>query len=197
MRWPVVYMIGGPNGAGKTTAAMGLMPSAIDCVEYVNADAIAAGLSPFRPAGVTIEAGRVMLKRIAELARARRDFAFETTMASRSFMPFLRQCRVRGYRIEALYIWLRSADLAVERVAQRVSEGGHAVAEATVRSRYLKGLANFRALYAPMADLWTLYDNSGPKPRLVARGVQGRPPEVLEPDLWRSIEEMGPWHREP
>jgi len=186
-------MIGGPNGAGKTTAAMGLMPSAIDCAEYVNADAIAAGLSPFRPAGVTIEAGRVMLKRIAELARTRRDFAFETTMASRSFVPFLRQCRMRGYRIEVLYVWLRSADLAVERVAQRVSEGGHAVAEVTVRSRYERGLANFAALYAPLADHWALFDNSGACARMVAQKDRRGVLQVVDPEAWALVKGRMTW----
>ena len=145
-------MIGGPNGAGKTTIAMDLMPELLDCYEYVNADAIASALSPFRPNEVSIDAGRLMLKRIQELASRNLDFAFETTMASRSFVPFLKRCRNAGYFLHVIYIWLQSPELSIARVAERVASGGHFVPEDTIRARYSRGLDNFFKLYAPTAD---------------------------------------------
>jgi predicted ABC-type ATPase len=186
---PVLYMIGGPNGAGKTTAAMRLMPGNIDCYEYVNADAIAAALSPFRPAEVSIEAGRVMLKRIRELAQRREDFAFETTMASRSFAPFLIECRAAGYKIHVVYLWLRTPELAIERVVQRVLSGGHAVPEETIRSRYARGISNFFQLYMPSADTWACYDNSESTVRLIAEKTTGEKENICDAQTWKSIQE--------
>ena len=143
MKNPIVHMLGGPNGAGKTTVAFSIMPELINCYEYINADAIASALSPFKPGEVSIDAGRLMLTRIRELAEKRQDFAFESTMASRSFAPFLRACKTMGYEIHLVYIWLKSPDLAVARVAQRVESGGHFVEEKTIRNRYSHGLRNF------------------------------------------------------
>jgi predicted ABC-type ATPase len=186
---PVVYLIGGPNGAGKTTAAMSIMPERVGCYEYVNADAIASALSPFRPAVVAIDAGRLMLKRIHELASKREDFAFETTMASRSFAPFLMECKNAGYTVHAVYIYLRSVELAVARVAQRVSGGGHSVPEAIVISRYTRGLANFFNIYMPIADHWMFYDNSGERPELVAEKTGDGSIRIMQSDLWNTISE--------
>jgi predicted ABC-type ATPase len=160
------------------------MPDTIDCHEYVNADAIAAALSPFRPAEVSIEAGRLMLRRIHELARVRTDFAFETTMASRSFLPFLRQCRKDGYRIHCVYVWLRSPALALARVADRVRSGGHFVPDDTVRARYSRGLRNFFALYAPVAHEWAFYDNSAADLLPVAHCGRDRKTHIHQPDVW-------------
>ena len=114
---PNVYMIGGPNGAGKTTIALTLLPHYLGCYEFVNADLMAAGISPFRPESVALQAGRLMLERLRVLADSQVDFALESTLASRSFAPFLRSCRERGYRVHLLYVWLHSPQLAVERVA--------------------------------------------------------------------------------
>jgi len=113
---PSPYLLAGPNGAGKTTCALSIMPEALGCLEYVNADAFAAGLSPFRPQAVSIDAGRIMLKRINTLAEMRVDFAFETTLASRSIAPFIQGCKEKGYTFNLIYIWLKSVELAVERV---------------------------------------------------------------------------------
>lgn len=187
---PRIFLIGGPNGAGKTTSAMSLLPAGFDCEEYVNADAIAAGLSPFRPQSVTYEAARLMLERVRSLAEHLRDFAFETTMASRSFVPFLRQCRSRGYFVHLLFLWLNSPDLAVMRVTSRVKSGGHDVPEDTVRRRYVSGVGNFLNLYIPLADGWTCYDNSAGTPLLVARGGKGEPIQVSNPSVWDAVREV-------
>ncbi len=184
---PVLYMIGGPNGAGKTTAAMNIMPLPIDCYEYVNADAIAAALSPFRPSEVTIDAGRLMLKRIRELAEKRETFAFETTMASRSFVPFLKHCKNGGFRIHLIYIWLQTPDLSIARVAQRVESGGHYVPDKIIRMRYERGLKNFFNLYAPIADTWAFYDNSYSEIKLIAEKSSKETMKTVSPDIWKTI----------
>jgi predicted ABC-type ATPase len=187
---PFLYMIGGPNGAGKTTAAMNIMPAVIDCFEYVNADAIAGGLSPFRPAEVSINAGRLMLKRIRELADKREDFAFETTMASRSFALFLKSCKKSGYMIHLIYIWLQSPELAIARVAERVKSGGHFVPDETVRNRYHRGLYNFFHIYMQIADNWAFYDNSRAEILLIAEKSKNEEMRIITPDIWKSILEV-------
>src|SRR5438093_12249381 len=133
---PLVIAIAGPNRAGKSTTAPSLLRDALRVSEFVNADAIAGGLSAFRPESVAIPAGRVMLERIRQLAKARADFAFETTLASRSIAPWLKRLKRGGYRVHILFLWLESADLAVNRVTARVRLGGHDVPEVTVRRRY-------------------------------------------------------------
>ena len=186
---PVLYLIGGPNGAGKTTAAMSLMPALIECYEYVNADAIAKALSPFRPNEVSIDAGRLMLKRIHELSKKLEDYAFETTMASRSFAPFLTKCKKCGYSIHAVYIWIHSPELAIARVKERVKSGGHFVPDETVRNLYNRGLKNFFNLYVPIADTWALYDNSESEIKLVASKERNSATTIFQADTWKSIEE--------
>lgn len=139
--------------------------------------------------GVSIEAGRLMLRRIRELATRGETFAFETTMASRSFLPFLTECRGKGFEIHLIYIWLCSPDLAVARVSERVESGGHSVDEKTIRSRYIRGVRNFFILYAPIADGWTLYDNSGEDPLLIAEKIQNREVEIRSDEIWLHIQE--------
>jgi predicted ABC-type ATPase len=185
-----IYMIGGPNGAGKTTSAMALLPHLLPCDEYVNADAIAAGLSPFNPGPAAIQAGRLMLGRIQQLFRQRKDFAFETTMASRMFAPFLLECKQNGYAVNILFMWLKNPDLALKRVAARVQDGGHDVPEAMVRRRYDSGLKNFFRLYQPLADTWAFYDNSSEQPVLVARWTGTGPAMVVDPSTWSVIQEI-------
>ncbi len=169
-RVPRVVVLGGPNGAGKTTSANLLLPDNLAIRQFVNADVIAQGLSGFAPETTALQAGRIMLARLDELARLREDFAFETTLASRSFAPFLRRLRGEGYQVTVLYVWLPSADIAIRRVAARVRRGGHHVPDDDVRRRYQRGLENFFRLYQPIADAWMLCDNSGRRPRIVARG---------------------------
>jgi predicted ABC-type ATPase len=157
---PQLYMIGGPNGAGKTTVALDLLPDRLKCYEYVNADAIAAALSPFAPEATAVQAGRLMLARIKQLAEQQKDFAFETTMASRTFVSLLEQCKAQGYQINLIYIWLQTSELAVERVKERVASGGHSIPRYVILRRYKRSLQNFKNLYMPLADEWSSYDNS-------------------------------------
>ena len=139
---PKIFLIGGPNGAGKTTSAFALLPQLLACSEYVNADAIAAGISPFQPETISLQAGKLMVRRINELADNGASFAFETTMASRSFAPFLRRCRKYGYQITITYMFLDSPKLAVQRVRERVAAGGHCVARTDIIRRYYAGMRN-------------------------------------------------------
>ena len=184
-----IFMISGPNGAGKTTTAMDLLPDLLDCEEYVNADAIAAGLSPFKPEATAIQAGRLMLQRIHELAEQNKDFAFETTMASRSFLPFLQQCKGNGYTVHLLFLWLHSPELALKRVASRVLNGGHHVPDEFVLRRYISGLKNFFKLYIPIANTWILYDNSSRRPVLIAQKATEQSLEIIDEQIWKTIQE--------
>lgn len=185
---PHVVVLGGPNGAGKSTTAPRLLVGALHVAEFVNADLIAQGLSGFRPEGAAIEAGRVMLRRLYQLATQRVNFAFETTMASRAFVPWLTRLRDQGYAVHLVYLWLPSVDLAIARVAQRVLMGGHPVPEETIRRRFRAGLRNFLNLYRPLATTWLLYDNSlALAPRLIAEGRASAEPRIADFPAWQSI----------
>ena len=185
---PYVVVVAGPNGAGKSTTAQHLLRDTLEVSEFVNADDIAAGLSAFRPETVAVSAGRIMLARMRQLAAARANFAFETTLASRSLAPWLAGLRRDGYRLHLLFLWLRSADLAVSRVAERVRAGGHDVPEAVVRRRYPVGLMNFFRLYCPLADSWQLFDNSARTgPRRVAVGQRDAVEILGDKEIWRQL----------
>jgi predicted ABC-type ATPase len=153
-------VIAGPNGAGKTTFATEFLPDFVKCREFLNADLIASGLSPFAPETQNMRAGRLLLERIRELARKGEDFGLETTLAGRMHVKLLTNLQRWGYRIELFFLWLPSADVAVRRVAGRVSEGGHAVSENVVRRRYFAGLRNLFNLYGPQVDSLWIYDSS-------------------------------------
>jgi len=155
-----LYIISGCNGAGKTTASYTILPEMLDCNEFVNADEIAKGLSPFNPNKVAIKAGRLMLTRIDELLESGVDFAFETTLATRSYVNTVKKAQEKGYLVTVLYFWLNSPELAVERVRIRVKEGGHNIPEKTIRRRYELGISNMFNLYIPIADYWMFIDNS-------------------------------------
>jgi predicted ABC-type ATPase len=165
---PTVYVIAGPNGAGKTTFASEFLPDFVQCREFLNADLIAAGLSPFDPESQKVRAGRLLLERIKELANQRLDFGFETTLAGRTYVKLLSDLRDKGYRAVMFYLWLPSAELAVARVANRVRQGGHHVPLDDIRRRYVSGLRNLTGLYRPILDGWWLYDASRLPPRLIA-----------------------------
>jgi predicted ABC-type ATPase len=184
---PRIFVICGPNGAGKTTIASGLLPEILECDEYVNADAIAKALSPFAVERAAFEAGRLMLDKIHSLAATKRDFAFETTMASRSFVPFLKQCRLKGYEVRLVFLWLSSVRLAQSRVAERVQSGGHGIPKEVIERRYRSGIKNFVHLYLPQADQWWVYDNSGDLPEMVAQSTERGKMELRSPDIWRRI----------
>jgi predicted ABC-type ATPase len=184
---PNLYVIGGANGSGKTTVSLSLLPTLLGVFEYVNADAIAAGLSPLNPEAMAMQSGRLMVKRIRALADAQSNFAFETTLAAKSFAPFLRECRTKGYTINLIYFWLRSPDLAVERVARRVASGGHSIPEADIRRRYERGLRNLFNLYLPLCDGWMIFDNSDPAPRLIAEAIMNEPLRIYSAGIWQEI----------
>jgi predicted ABC-type ATPase len=185
---PWVVVLGGPNGAGKSTAAPEILRDVLSVTEYVNADVIAAGLSGLDPDGAAVAAGRVMLTRLRELAHQRAAFAFETTLASRSFASWIDDLRTHGYHFRMIYLWLPNADVAVARVRQRALLGGHSVPEATIRRRYERGLRNLFDLYLPLADSWVLYDGSSTRgPRLVAGSVRSRLQEIVDERTWQAV----------
>lgn len=185
---PVVVVLAGPNGAGKSTTAPTLLKGTLGVTEFVNPDVIARGLSAFEPEHTAMAAGRIMLRRIRDMAGTRTNFAFETTLASRSFAPWLARLRSTGYRVHVLFLWLPSADMAVARVTDRVKMGGHHVPEDQVRRRYVAGLRNFFRLYQPLATTWRLYDNSGsPPPRLIARGRGSHVTKIVDSRIWAGI----------
>jgi predicted ABC-type ATPase len=185
---PLVVVIAGPNGAGKSTIAPWLLQGALVVTEFVNADTIAQGLSAFHPESVGVAAGRVLLTRIRSLARSRQDFAFETTLASRSFAPWLLALRASGYHAHLAFLSLPSPELAVARVVERVRRGGHDVPEGVVRRRFAAGLGNFFALYREVVDTWQMFDNCGVgEPRLLATGRAGEPAAVLHADAWENL----------
>lgn len=186
---PTLLFIAGPNGAGKSTLAPVLLRDELGVLEYVNADTIALGLSAFAPETAALEAGRVMLGRVRALAARRASFALETTLATRSYAPWIAKLRERSeYRFQLVYLWLRSPELAVERVAERVRVGGHDVPEETVRRRYVAGARNFFALYRPLADSWMVLDNSvAGKPRPVASGERDLATTVNADEVWMTL----------
>jgi predicted ABC-type ATPase len=183
---PDVYMLGGPNGAGKTTAARELIPNELALREFINADEIARGLSPFNPDGVALRAGRLMLERIAQLRQAGESFVFETTCAGREHARWLTSAKRDGWRITVIFLWLPSAELAEQRVAQRVREGGHAVPPEVIRRRYAAGLRNLVNLYLPLADLAAVYENAETR-RLIARRIAGQL-TIYDSGAWANIE---------
>jgi predicted ABC-type ATPase len=185
---PHVVVLAGPNGAGKTTLAPFLLKDLLGVMEFVNADVLAGGLSAFTPERAALAAGRIMLARLRVLAQQGASFAFETTLASRSFAPFLTHLLERGYQVHIVFLWLPTAERALARVAERVQMGGHDVPEDTVRRRFSAGLRNFFGLYQTLATSWRMYDNSrAGQPRLVARGAGRRATRVYDSSLWSRI----------
>lgn len=160
MSTPRLYIIAGCNGAGKTTASMSILPEVLDCREFVNADEIAKGLSPFKPEEVAIEAGRLMLQRIDTLLSRHVSFAIETTLATRSYKNLVERAKASGYQVILLFFWLSSPEMAEMRVAQRVASGGHNIPKDVVHRRYWAGLRNLFEIFVPIVDLWSLYDNN-------------------------------------
>ena len=188
-----IIVLAGPNGAGKSTTGPALLRDTLGITEFVDADAVARGLSAFAPEKVAVQAGKIMLRRIRELARQHVDFAFETTLASRLFAPWLDRLRKERYEVHVVFLYLPSADVAVDRVKNRVQMGGHDVPEGVVRRRYRAGLRNFFRLYQPLAATWRVYDNSGAGgPRLIASGEGKKVTHINDGKMWnRILEEFG------
>lgn len=183
---PNLYIIGGANGSGKTTSALKILPSFLDCFEYINADSIASALSPFKPESVAIKAGRLMLDRIKELADEQVDFAFETTLASRSFGQFIENCQKSGYSVHLIYFWLESPELAIQRVEERVKKGGHNIPIEIIERRYKASMLNLREIYLPIVNSWSIYDNSNAEPFLVAEKKEQQ--EIIyNNNLWGKV----------
>lgn len=162
-----IIILAGPNGAGKTTFAREFLPQEAGCTVFVNADLIAAGLSPFAPERAAVQAGRLMLEAIERHVVKRENFAFETTLAGRGYARQIPHWRQMGYRVELFFLSLPSADMAVQRVAERVRQGGHDISEATIRRRFEAGKRLLTMVYQPLVDQWVLYDNAGDEPALM------------------------------
>jgi predicted ABC-type ATPase len=184
-RRPNLYIIAGPNGAGKTTFARKFLPEYVECLEFVNADLIAGGLSPFAPEKAAIHAGRLMLEQIHSLAKRGLDFGFETTLSGKTYVKLLRDIRKR-YLIHIFFLWIPNVELAIERINLRVRNGGHHIPEAIVHRRFSRSLPNFLRFYQPLADSWTIFDNSGDDPRMIAFEESGKI-EILDPDLFNVL----------
>lgn len=184
-----LYIIAGCNGAGKTTASFTVLPEMLGCREFVNADEIAAGLSPFNPEGVAIQAGRLMIDRIIYLLKEGETFAFETTLATRSYVKLIRQAQKRGYFVTLLFFSLSTPEQAVARVAKRVAMGGHNIPTDVIYRRYEAGLSNLFQLYMPVCDNWSLYDNSDCPAVHIASGLGGDKVVVYEDEAYRKFQE--------
>jgi predicted ABC-type ATPase len=168
---PNLYVIAGCNGAGKTTASFTVLPEMLNCDEFINADEIAKGLSPFNPNKAAIEAGRIMLSNIQKNLKNGLDFAFETTLSTKSYKNMISQARTLGYKVTLLFFWLESVDLAIERVIKRVSEGGHDIPMPVIRRRYYAGIKNLFEIYIPITDYWLIIDNSQVESEIICEGT--------------------------
>jgi len=184
---PGLYIIAGCNGAGKTTASITILPEILKCKEFVNADSIAAGLSPFNVESVAFEAGRIMLQRIPRLMEDKEDLAFETTLSTRSYVSLIQKARKNGYKITLLYFWLKSPEIAKQRVAKRVSQGGHNIPDEVIERRYYRGISNLLNLYIPIVDKWTVFDNMNVESNIIAKGVMNDDKMILNTELWNTF----------
>ena len=166
---PVCFIIAGPNGAGKTTFAREFLLKELQVVHFINADLIASGLSPFNPSLVELKAGRIFLEELKRLAQTKVNFSFESTLSGQSYISLLKHWKTQGYRIEIIYLRLKSPSLSLERVSDQVKQGGHNIPEATVLRRFDRSWKNFVHLYQPLADAWSIYDNSESIPQFLEK----------------------------
>ena len=188
MSHPNLYIIAGPNGAGKTTASYTLLPEMLGCVNFVNADEIARGLSPFSPDTVDVQAARIMLQRIDELLTQKVDFAIETTLATRSYVQLIKRAQSIGYKVHLLFFHLESPEQAIQRVAQRVSNGGHDIPEDVIRRRFVRGIDNLIHLYLPICNGVTIWDNTQGEAKLIAKRTESTGQlEIYNKEMWNKI----------
>lgn len=181
-----LFIIAGPNGAGKTTFARKFLPEYVNCPNFVNADLIAQGLAPFDPRAAAIKAGKLMLQQINEYAARGMDFAFETTLSGRGYAGLLRRLKNQGYSLNLFFLWLPTPELAIERVKERVREGGHDVPPEDVRRRFDRGIRNFAGFYMAAVNSWMLFDNSGTKPILIAKSKSGDK-NIVHEEIYNAI----------
>ena len=184
---PNLYIISGCNGAGKTTASFTILPEMLNCKEFVNADEIAKGLSPFQPERVSFQAGRIMLERIEELINLEVDFGFETTLTTLSYVNTIGLAKEKGYTVTLIYFWLENVDLAIERVKLRVTEGGHDIPEEVIRRRYYRGMANLTMKFIHLCDYWIVINNSIRPFNFVAEGRGKEELKIHDPAVWANI----------
>ena len=169
-----LYIIAGPNGSGKTTFATKFLPKYAKCPYFINADLIAKGISPFAPEIVPIKAGKILLHEIKELVSKKKSFGFETTLSGITYLSFFKIAKKKGYKIHIFFLWIPSAGLALERIKERVAKGGHHIPAHDVRRRFTRSIHNFFAVYSPLVDSWSLFDNSNIKPHLIAKKEHGK-----------------------
>lgn len=182
-----LYIICGCNGAGKTTASFTVLPEILHCREFVNADEIAKGLSPFNPESVAIEAGRLMLQRIGELLDRNETFSIETTLATKSYINLVHKAQAKGYRVHLIYFWLETPELAMQRVAERVRNGGHNIPIEVIQRRYVAGIRNLFNKFMSEVDLWMIYDNSRTPRTFVAKGGRLTETEITLETTYNKI----------
>ena len=187
---PRLYIISGCNGAGKTTASYSLLPEMLDCTQFVNSDEFAKGLSPFNPEKASIQASRYMITKIRYLLKKQKDFAVETTLATRTLLKTVRMAQNAGYTVTLMYFWLNSPELAIERVRARVEAGGHDIPEETVRRRYQVGIDYFFHYYSPICERWILADNSQIPFRVIAEGSKSEILTIKDEETFKKIREI-------
>ena len=187
---PNLYIISGCNGAGKTTASFTILPEILDCKEFVNADEIAKGLSPFQPENVSFQAGRIMLERIEELINSSVDFAFETTLTTLSYLNTIKLAKEKGYSVTLLFFWLNEVNLAIERVKIRVSEGGHNIPEETIKRRYFRGIYNLSNKFIYLCDFWIVINNSSKPFTFIAEGQGIVQIKIYDEPVWQKIKKQ-------
>ncbi len=187
IRMPDVVIIAGPNGAGKSTLAPALLRDTLKISEFVNADTIAEGISAFAPENASFDAGRVMLKRLNDLAEEEKDFAFETTLSTRTYVKRINDLKGRGYRVNLVYLWLKSPELAIERVAERVRVGGHNIPSDVIRRRYERSLSNLFRLYMPIVHAWSVRDTTLAESVETARYTDEAGEIVFDEERWKLI----------
>ncbi|TSJ80901.1 MAG: zeta toxin family protein [Candidatus Cardinium sp.] len=182
-----LYIISGPNGAGKTTASFTILPDILDCKEFVNANQIAFGLSPFDPDKVSMQAGKLMIARINELMEKEVNFALETTLASRSYVSFIKRAKNKDYVISLYYFWLSSVDIAKERVQKRIANGGYNIPVETIERRYNRSIVNLVTLYLPICDNWIILNSQNSNSEVIAYKKMAKKEQILNKDAWESI----------
>jgi len=188
-RGAAVYIVAGPKGAGKTTFAREFLPEYVQCRQFVNADLIAGGLSPFSPEALAIQAGKLLLGQIRNLAGKGIDFGFETTLAGKVYQKLFPDLRSKGYVLRLFFLWIPSVQLALSRIQDRVRRGGHSIPEPVVERRFERGIQNLFKIYRPLVDSWALFDNSGSFPHVVA-SEDSRGLKVIDSELFDRIKKQ-------